>query len=201
MPTLLISFTAFVGLAHAADDFEVLPYATGKADGCVGDPVTPLCAIKTLEACQRWSEAGLCRAVGYTTVYLDGKVNRGFAGLAIAKLRIVERRVLTHAMIPAWTGHMGAWVHPDDRPPPWRPGDLALRVEWWDCEPDQLCVRKTWNHPTKEYGEGCPPDRCGRKDLDPSYVLRREGGRWRVLYEHFDSDDHGDLWDAFWNRK
>ena len=197
----LFFFAALGGPARAADDFEVLPYATGKADGCVGNPLTPLCAIKTLEACQRWSEADLCRAVGHTTVYLDGKVNRGLAGLAIAKFRIVEQRVLTQAMIPAWTGHVGAWVRPDDEPPPWQPGDLALRVEWWDCVPDEKCVTATRDDPTKQYGEGCPPDRCGRQDLDFSYVLRRESGRWRVLYEHFDPGDHGEFWDALWNRK
>jgi hypothetical protein len=207
LPALLILFLAMGGPAlgggppRGDKDFEVMTYAPGNPRGCVGNPVTPLCAIMTKEACEIWSEASLCRAVGYTTVYLDGKVPAAYAGLAVANIRIIEQRVLTQDMIPPWTGHVGAWVHPDEKSPPWRAGDLAARIEWWVCSPDDKCVTASRDDPTKRFGEGCPPNRCGLNEYVHSYVLRREDRRWRVLYTHFDPDDHGDFWNAFWKRK
>jgi len=185
----------------AVEDFTILPLTAQPPDGCVGDPVTPLCAIQTYWACHAWARRGLCRTIGYTTKYVRG----GFAGLGalgVYKLRIVDQRPLESGDIPKWTGNVGLWVKEGIQYEPWRPGDLAVRLEFWDCTPDDKCVTPTRDDPTKQYGEGCPPDHsCTRSEIDKSLVLRRVGPKWRLLYYHFDPDDHGAFWEAFWNRK
>ena len=184
----------------AADAFTILPAKAQPYDDCVGNPVTPICAILTFEACHIWAKRDLCRQVGYTTTYVRG----GFAGLSalnIYKLRIVDQRPLTPADIPPWKGNVGEWVKGGIEYEAWRPGDLAVRLEFWQCLPDDQCVTATRDDPMKRYGEGCPAEDCGRSNIDKSLVLRRAGSTWQVLYYHFDADDHGDFWDAFWNRK
>ena len=185
----------------AADAFTILPAKAQPYDDCVGNPTTPIGTILTFEACHIWAKRDLCRRVGYTTTYVGG----GFAGLSalnIYKLRVLDRRRLTQADIPEWTGNVGEWVKGGIDYEAWRPDDLAIRLEYWQCSPDDQCVTATRDDPAKQYGEGCPPDHsCTRSEPDFTYVLRKEGSSWRVLYFHFSKHDHGDFWDAFWNRK
>ena len=55
--------------------------------------------------------------------------------------------------------------------------------------------------PHEAVRRGLPDHSCTRSEIDETYVLRRVGQHWRILYNHFSPRDHGAFWDAFWNRK
>ena len=186
--------------ALAAGDDAILPAKARPLDDCVGNPVTPICAILTHWACVIWRKPNLCHAIDFTTRYM-GPGTAAVDALGIFKFRIVDRRTLTAPDIPSWTGNVGLWVKKGRPFKKWRPGDLAVRVEHWNCTPRDQCVEESYNDPNRAFGEGCPSDDCGRSDIDKTYVLRRTGSKWQLLYYHFEPDDHGAFWDAFWKRK
>ena len=195
---IVAAITAARVPAIAADDYSIVTGKAHPSDDCVGNPVTPICAVLTHKACELWDRAALCRRIGFTTKYLWGRVA---PELEIFKLRIIDQRVLERRDIPDWKGNVGEWVKPGIKYETWRPGDLVVRVEFWRCEPDEKCTVSTRDDPTKTWGQGCPPDQCYRSESDPIYVLRRIGMTWHLLYYHFDPADHGAYWRAFWKRK
>ena len=186
--------------ALAAEDFAILPAKARPSDDCVGNPITPLCAIMTQMACEVWRRPELCRSVGYTTKYVGGGFS-GIAALAIYKVRIVDQRSLEMGDVPDWKGNIGGWVKSGVKYETWRSGDLAVRWESLRCEPDERCVTATRDDPSKVLGEGCVPSHCFGSNYDENFVLRKVGNHWQVIFDNFDPEDHGAYWRAFWKRK
>ena len=157
---------------------------------CIGNPVTPLCAIETLEACRIRSKWNYCEMTGYDPGVLEGRVFDAYARLQYFRYEIIGRRVLETKDIPSWARNQGKKS--------WKTGDVAMQVWWQDCPPDDKCVMATLNDPTRIYGKGCRNfDRCSRFPSPRTYILRRNGGLWRLVVEYEEPDRQGD----FWNRK
>lgn len=147
-------------------------YADTSTSKCIGDPKTPLCAVETLMACRMGCLRSFCEAVGRefrgcddTWPYTANKTK--------IKIYTVETPVhLTADNIP-W------WAREPERHA-WEKGDVLIRVRWQGCEPEFECLSESRRDPNRHKGEGCPPTQCYREATHRNYVLRKEGGSWRI---------------------
>ena len=172
-----------------AEERGVLTFnRTTSSSTCIGDPVTPLCAMETVEACVIWTDKSLCEAVGYPEVYHGFKANM-YVQLSIFPYEVLGRNRLMAADIPAWARDNGAKS--------WRAGDTALRAWLSECRPHDECVKRSWRDPKRSFGEGCPANRCMRTNYPFTYILRQAGDRWRLVDLFYEPVLQG----SFWNRK
>jgi hypothetical protein len=137
---------------------------------CIGNPVTPLCAVETFVACYFWDDMRLCRAIGFTPTLRTGA--SGYISLQTFRYRAIGEATLKEENIPDWARKS------DLKPSPWRSGDLALDVYWEACEPEDQCVKGT-RDAGRKFGEGCPMTRC--KSSVETYILRPIRGRWQFV--------------------
>jgi len=137
---------------------------------CIGDPITPLCAVETFVACYFWNDMRLCRAVGFVPNFPIG-VDEYFA-LKTLHYRLIGEALLKDEDIPDWARQS------DVKPSPWKAGDLALDVFWDTCRPEDQCVTATRDSGRK-LGEGCPMTWC-HSDVE-TYILRKVRGRWHFI--------------------
>lgn len=159
-----------------------------SSSNCIGNPVTPLCAVETMEACGIRSDKPLCDTVGFDNT--DGLVADDYLRLWIFKYELVGSQLLEDSDIPPWAKVL------DDKS--WKSGDRALRLWWWGCRPEDECVVRTREDPTLEYGEGCSTEKyCGREDIPTTYILRHTGNHWSVVDYYLDPV----LPDNYWKRK
>jgi hypothetical protein len=160
---------------------------------CIGDPVTPLCAVETFEACRRRAEWPLCAEVG---VDPGDRLHFGpgdYIKLSYHPYEVTGTRTIRVAFAP----------RPRDGVPSieWRPGDVAVRLWWQECPPNKKCAIETRDDPTKKFGEGCRTfEFCAKYRAPHTYIVSRAGHRW-VLVARYDELEHTDLQGDFWNRK
>jgi len=131
--------------------------ATSTSD-CIGNPVTPLCAAETRQACYLRHDTDLCAVVGEdVTFHYDVSLeNRRDA---YAHYKIIEIEELTDANIPAGMRRLS--VHRSDPDVLWRPGDVKVLLQWQFCD--------------LQLG-------CGFWSLVPkTYLVRPAGDGWRVV--------------------
>lgn len=173
-------------------EVRVLTYSKETSDSrCIGNPVTPLCAVETMEACRIWADRELCELVGFDYERLLGLVPSDYLRLLIYKYEFMAQQNLRDSDISAGKRNQGGRS--------WQIGDVAVQLRWDQCRPTDDCVDESRNDPSRRYGEGCEPTRCmGRKDIRDTYILRRQGdGGWRLV----DDFDEPLLPEEFWNRK
>lgn len=159
--------------AHAAEDVP-LPPLTPKGEylvmtqdnvtsssKCIGNPVTPMCAVETKLACEQRNDPSLCELA--TGAPLDPEFRRlGYESrkpeATPMKYRVVHREILTDRRFPWRPRYL------DDRPNEisMRTGDV--RIDILDVTPE----RKSLYH-----------DFC---DLSPreAYIVRLKRGHWFV---------------------
>lgn len=183
--------SVITSVSVGAGEFRVIdPMGKEDTSRCIGDPRTALCAIETFMACIYRGDESLCDKVGYDyrADYGD-KVPTDYFRLSYYRFTEQERRNLRIEDIPH---------NMRDGPRRWLPGDLAIRLRWEGCLPNDICVDATMNDPTRPYGEGCRGfDRCGTYPFELTYIMRAEGGRW-VLIADYGEDE----WPVgFWKRK
>lgn len=154
---------------------------------CIGNPVTPLCAAETAQACFMWARPELCGTIGYEPNYPLGL--DAYGQLWVYRYRPAGEFVLKDSDIPDWAREQG-WRS-------WRAGDLAYDVWWQRCRPDDTCVVASREDPNRGLGEGCPPDDCRWQPNPATYILRRDGTKWRYVDEFGAYPVQGRIW----NRK
>ncbi len=160
---------------------------------CIGNPVTPLCAVETFEACLFRAEWPLCAEVGFEPGDMCQFGPGDYNKLFYHPYEVIGQKAVRAKFAPM----------PRDGEPSitWLPGDMAVRLWWQYCPPIEKCVVETQVHPTKKFGEGCRTfEFCGKFPAPYTYVVRRIGHRW-VLVNNYDEFDHPDLQGDFWNRK
>jgi len=168
--------------ARAEEPWRILDVfgAAGSSD-CVGDPKTPLCAIETLETCFSGGPRSFCRRVGIMMEDRYPGASPDYFRLNYHRYREIARGVVRRADIPPAQKaleELPSWVEKL----PVQAGDLAILMRWQGCQPDDQCVDKTVNHPTKAFGEGCRTFKyCSDVNFLSRYILRRQGDGWRVL--------------------
>jgi hypothetical protein len=86
---------------------------------CIGNPVTPECAIDTYEACIDWGDRKLCSLMGYTLP----KEKTGPDKRSKLLYKFVSKRLLTAEDIP------------ENYKDQWRVGDTVVFMAW------QVCMR------------------------------------------------------------
>jgi hypothetical protein len=137
---------------------------------CIGNPVTPLCAVETFNTCYDWNDKQLCRAVGYTPNVPLGV--DGYFALKTFHYRAIGEATLKDEHIPDWARKS------DNKLSPWSAGDLALDVYWETCRPHDPCVKRTREAGLK-LGEGCPMTSCS-SDI-ATYILRGVRDQWKFI--------------------
>jgi hypothetical protein len=140
---------------------------------CIGNPVTPECAIDTYEACIDWGDRKLCSLMGYTLP--KGKTGPDKRSKLLYKF--VSKRLLTAEDIP------------ENYKDQWRVGDTVVFMAW------QVCMRYVHCYTALEDRSDpkglCPPIDCESSGYDlyengkhaPNlYVLRQRDERtWTVV--------------------
>ena len=139
---------------------------------CIGNPVTPLCAVETKLACDQRNKPDLCEIATMT------KLNPEFRRLAFEnskpkvplKYRVVRREVLTDRRFPWRPSYL------DDRPNEisMRAGDI--RIDILDVTPERKM----------DPGYTAVP-------LRVAYIVRKKGDRWSVFDWRPPYDPCGDI--------
>jgi len=166
---LLIAALFPVALPALAEDAPLPPVTPGgeylvltqddatSTSKCIGDPVTPMCAVETVLACHARGDHSLCR----TGMGLDHDPGLGGEGpWDNMTYHVTRSEVLTGEHFP--------WRPAHDMP--WRPGQIDMQAG--DIRIDiilNLC-------------DGKPsPDSCGFSFGTLSYIVRKQGNRWAVM--------------------
>lgn len=188
---LLVALIGAPVASAVAGELRVLDYTNaGSTSRCIGNPVTPLCAVETLEACRIRGEWKYCERVGYDYSVFEGRVPDAYSRLWYSRYELIAQRILLEKDISLQAGRPGGKK--------WKPGDIALLVRWQGCPPDDECVKRTRRDPTRSYGEGCRGfERCGWGVNPRTYILRQRGDRWYLIAAYFDPV----LPESFWKRK
>lgn len=170
----------------SAEDWATLTFDPATSSSrCIGDPMTPLCAVETYEACYYWVDKKACTAMG-----LDPSAFR-LVPDAYAKLSIYHYRIENRKVIDAEDVAVVAEELDDPRA---SLGDVVMQVRWEGCSPIDACVLESMNDPARVYGEGCPPIRCRVSDTPLTYLVRDIGGKWQVVDGYEDKTFHDDFW-------
>jgi len=151
--------------ATAAEDrFRILRFRPGwTSSACVGDPKTPLCAVETQLACALRDERDLCRKIGWQLPDLErSSDNRpsGAKGTYAYLYRVTGRARINDADIPD---------ERRDGRQAWRPGDLALRLDLFQCSGSVACRLTQRGSPTGRMRD-CPPSPAGLAAIRPGAV-------------------------------
>jgi hypothetical protein len=126
---------------------------------CIGDPVTPLCAVETVMACEIRGNDDLCR------IGMGLKKNPGLsAGPVSPRIYwVMHRAILTDETIP--------W---DDHELKWRPGEAGVQAGDVRIDiADKICEKGEISHTA-----------CKTEDDLPAiaaYIVRQQGDRWAVI--------------------
>ena len=159
---------------------------------CIGDPKTPLCAAETVEACFIRLTKDLCETVGADFSPYEGGTPHtpdSYVGLYQHTYKHKGTRTLSANDIPPQFGPTA-----DN---PWKPNDVAVKLRWTACIPEDECIVESRDDPTRGYGEGCPASRCRIEPSGSTYILRSTDDGWRIVEWYLEPVLHGD----FWNRK
>ena len=196
--TLGLGLSTLVGRADGQTvtqpDLRVLDFTNaGSTSSCIGNPVTPLCAVETFEACLIRSEWPLCATVGFEPGKLRRWISAGYARLYYHRYEVLSVKTIEAEHIPTWAQGRSKAT--------WRPGDVAVRLWWQNCPPIEECVIETREDPHREYGEGCRTLASCEKYPSPyTYIVRKAGDRWIRVTHYFESD-HPERQDFFQNLK
>lgn len=122
--------------ASAADHWGIMdPLGKENTSPCIGDPKTPICVIETVLYCTASSSIDLCERVGFNYRRIWGQSVREYqAKLYYALYREVARRPTTPA--DRILDYKDRLVYRG------RKGDVAVRLELQNCEPDRACLRR-----------------------------------------------------------
>ncbi|OHC74843.1 MAG: hypothetical protein A3H92_08575 [Rhodospirillales bacterium RIFCSPLOWO2_02_FULL_58_16] len=202
-----------VSAGEAGDAASVFPASAGEQETltfdpatsssrCIGNPVTPLCAVETYEACYLWVDKKVCAAMGIDPATFT------FTTGAYFKLGIYHYRIETQKVIDA---EDVALVAKDLDKSKVSPGDVVIQLRWESCAPVDACVfeslRRKGCEPValcaimpmddndRAFGEGCPPTQCGTEKDPQTYLVRDIGGKWQVVGWYADKTFHGEFWE------
>ncbi len=188
----LVAAMAFARPATGAELRLMKPDDVTAASPCIGNPVTPLCAAETAEACERGGIKSLCDAVGRP---IGGRsMDPRFFGPPIGtnllyqyRFEYVDEKVLGDQDIPDWARSLGSES--------WKPGDVALRLWWQRCPFDDDCFKAMRSNPNWTARMQCRTlATCRRQPTPYTYILRRQGDRWMFV----DRDLQDPLPRSFW---
>lgn len=151
-----------------------LGYNTATSSSpCIGNPVTPECAVDTYESCLSWWDQRLCSLMEYTLPKPQSVADKRIRQI----YKFVSKRLLTAEDIPE---------HYKDQ---WRVGDTALFMAW------QVCMRYDHCYTALEDRSDpkglCPPINCESSGYDlyengkhapKLYILRQQDKKtWSVV--------------------
>jgi len=129
------------------------------SSNCIGNPVTPMCAVETVMACHVRGNDDLCR-IGQG---LERNSDIIIGPLPPEIYWVVRREVLTEQTLP-WPPY-----EMEDRPgePSVKAGDIRIDVV------DKSCRKGKISHSACETEYDIPPI--------VAYIVRRQGSRWAVV--------------------
>ena len=179
---MILAMLIFAALPASAEEDVPLPALTPAGEyrimtqddatstsQCIGDPVTPLCAVETVMACFERANDELCR-VGMGLDQNPGMVPE-MESYGFLLYRVVRREVVTDRRFP--------W--PPKRDLPWRPGELS--VQPGDVRIDVI---------EKPCSSISSPETCSSTWGNPrTFIVRHEGKRWSVIVWASLSDPFG----------
>ncbi len=164
-----------------------------STSACIGNPVTPICAVETFEACLRRAEWPLCAEVAFDPGDLRQFAPSEYYKLGYYPYEVTGTRTVRAEFVPIPRDGESAIR--------WLPGDVAVRLLWQYCPPIEKCVIETRDDPKRRYGEGCRTMKfCGKAPSPRTYIVRRVGHHW-IMVTDYDEQRHPDLQGDFWNRK
>ncbi len=159
------------------------------ASPCIGNPVTPLCAAETAAACAIAGHKPYCNAVGRYFDPIFDSAQTGYIMLWQNRYEYLGEKALTDADIPAFARDRGKKS--------WQRGDVALRLWWQGCPPDDECFKAVRANPDRTVRKQCLTfANCRREALPQTYILRRQGDRWLFVDTNYDDV----LPSSFWSR-
>ena len=129
------------------------------SSNCIGDPVTPLCAVETVMACEIRGNDDLCR-IG---MGLEKNPNLSVGPFAPSIYWVVRREIVTEQNIPWRPSQLD-----------WRPGEASVQAGDVRIDiADKVCEKGEISH------TACTTE----PDLPPiaAYIIRRQGIRWAVI--------------------
>jgi hypothetical protein len=133
---------------------------------CVGDPKTPLCAVETIRACFIRRDDNLCR-VGMGLDHPPGVIKSFKTPWAYEWYRIVDVKQLGEKDLRVTDTDPKYTDDPEYSPWAWRTGDVKIAAFIINCS---------------QYIDEIKPARCQKHPLPPTtYIVRKEGTRWRVV--------------------
>lgn len=191
---LAVSVGRADGQTVTQPELKVMDFTNaGSTSTCIGNPVTPLCAVETFEACLYRAEWSLCAAVDFAPGKLREFEPTNYFKLSYYRYKIMDIRTVRAEHTPTWANGETSTA--------WQPGDAAVRLWWQGCPPIDKCVMETLEDPNREYGEGCRTFKfCDRFPSPYTYIVRNVSDRW-IMVTHYYEGDHPELQGDFWNRK
>ncbi len=128
-------------------------YDATTTSKCIGNPVTPLCAVETVEACFWRRNARFCAAAGYPIPTWRSPVTERGRQESL-RYKVADIKTLTDAAVPS--------DRPERDAGAWQAGDV------------KVVLRLQYCHPSSP-----PPSYCMGWDKSPiTYFVRKRGGRW-----------------------
>lgn len=195
---LCVAFVAAADLAVASADSAPQGVAdlktisadrTSPSDPCIGQGVSPLCAVATAAACDIWSDMSLCRAVAYQPPF-ELASHEDYWRQYVFRYKPVAEHTLDRADIPGWAASLGDAS--------WRLGDHAYDVWFQVCRPSNACVLAVGGKPQQDVAASCVADRCEWETGPRTYILRQSRGGWRVVYVYIPQWHERDHWVPSW---
>ncbi len=158
------------------------------ASPCIGNPVTPLCAAETAAACAIAPHKPYCDVVDrYFDAAAFDSWDWDYRLIWQRRYEYLGEKVLRQEDIPDRARHQYKRS--------WKPGDVALRLQWQDCPPNDACYKPLGD----DYSEAVRRCRtfanCRTKDRPQTYILRRRDDKW--IFVDINYDDI--LPKSFWN--
>ena len=173
---------------EAAEWQEIWGDGTKVDSDCVGSAATPECLVDTLVACDVWSEypgyydhdefrpSPVCSVIGSPAPY-------GILFVSLPRQLVhyryrVEPQVLKESDIPDWAREGSYFARLLNTF--WRPGDRAMDLWMKHCRPCDDCIKEARKNPGRVLGAGYRFDVCIEHSIVKTFILRRDGERWRV---------------------
>ncbi|MEK7801029.1 MAG: hypothetical protein AAB276_01125 [Pseudomonadota bacterium] len=141
---------------------------------CIGNPVTPECAVETHDACVEWWDQKLCDMMNYTLPEPKGDYDN-------TKVREIYKFVAKHLLTKDDI--------PENYRATWQEGDTVIFMAWQVCARYEHCYTALKDR-TDPKGV-CPPLNCETlgevfgqdgKHAPNLYIVRqKENGMWLVI--------------------
>lgn len=172
----------FLSAANARGrDLHLLGYDDETRDySCIGNPVTPLCAVKTFFSCKYYREPFLCDRLPYSKGNGIADYAKQYERYVRFRYVVVSRKVIGAAELNELKHASYEDAHLVHK------GDIRISVLWDACYPDKECMLRPMGDPAVPFGAGCGNYKNCETAFKPTYyILRRHHGRWDIVTTYY----------------